>query len=50
MLKEFERKALAFDRFREMLDNRKDEQQFWDFLEILDMIHDEVDTDWEVSQ
>ncbi|QDP64055.1 MAG: hypothetical protein Tp1100DCM51572_52 [Prokaryotic dsDNA virus sp.] len=50
MLKEFERKALAFDRFREMLENRSDEQEFWEWLEVLDMIHKEVDTEWEVSQ
>ena len=50
MLKEFERKALAFDRFREMLEDRSDEQQFWEFLEVLDMIHKEVDTEWEGSQ
>lgn len=46
MLREFERKALTFDRFRELLENRVDEQMFFDFLEILDLIHSEVDVKW----
>ena len=48
MLKEFERKALAFDKFRELLDNSKGDQSDTneDVLELLDLIHKEVNVSW----
>ena len=48
-LAEFERKAEAFEKFRELLFNRKDDEVFWEMLEILDSIYDDVGY-WRLSQ
>jgi len=51
VLREYERKALAFDRFRELLERHADEDiMCMEMLDLLDIVHREVDTVWEVPQ
>ena len=52
MLKEFERKSLAFDRFRELLETSTVEPfgTSVDVLELLDLIHKEVNVAWSEGQ